>query len=209
MSERSEDRRSIRTRRMIRDALTELMEEKGFEGITVRDLTAKADINRGTFYLHYHDKYDLLEQSENEVIREIEAIVQDSKKLILEDVLLYFGQDEPFPFIIKLFEYFLENSSFIKVILGPNGNPAFQVKMKELIKKTFLNNILTKVKSEDMLVPTEYLIAYVSSAHLGVIQHWLETGMEKSPREIALILTRTTHLGPRQVAGIRNPTTKK
>ena len=54
------------------------MEEKGFEAITVSDLTKKADINRGTFYLHYKDKYDLLEQSEEEIFVELDRIAEEA-----------------------------------------------------------------------------------------------------------------------------------
>lgn len=201
MAEKSTDRRIVRTKRLIRDALTELMEEKGFEGITVRDLTQKADINRGTFYLHYRDKYDLLEQSEAEIINEIKNLTNKINPL---DALKFTGQGEPFPFIINLFEYLHENSSFMKVVLGPNGDAAFQVKMKEFIKNTFQQTIASKIKEEDMLVPLDFLISYVSSAHLGVIQHWLESGMKKSPRDMAMILSRITLLGPRQVTGLKN-----
>ncbi|WHY76867.1 TetR/AcrR family transcriptional regulator [Neobacillus sp. WH10] len=199
MSERHADRRIIRTKRMIRDALTLLMEEKGFEAITVRDLTERADINRGTFYLHYEDKYDLLEQCEEEIINGINKL---TLKINPEDALSFDGQKEPFPFIVYLFEYLHENSSFMKAVLGPNGDASFQEKLKELIKRTFYQNILSKINQEDMLVPVDFLIAYVCSAHLGVIQHWLESGMEKSPREMALILARITLLGPRQVSGL-------
>jgi len=199
MSERLADRRIIRTKRMIRDALTLLMEEKGFEAITVRDLTERADINRGTFYLHYEDKYDLLEQCEEEIINGIKKL---ALKINPKDALSFDGQKEPFPFIVYLFEYFHENSSFMKAALGPNGDAAFQEKLKELIKNTFYQNILSNLQQEDMLVPIDFLIAYISSANLGVIQHWLESGMEKSPREMALILARITLLGPRQVTGL-------
>jgi AcrR family transcriptional regulator len=199
MVEKTTDRRIIRTKRMIRDALTVLMEEKGFEGITVRDLTDRANINRGTFYLHYRDKYDLLEQSEDEIITEIEKL---TLQLNLNDAFNYNRQDEPFPFIITLFDYLLENSSFMQIILSPKGGGSFQLKLKDLIKRTFSKNILVNLRLEDMLVPAEFLLAYVSSAHIGVIQHWLKTGMEKSPREMALILSRTTLLGPGYVAGL-------
>ncbi|WP_312475630.1 TetR/AcrR family transcriptional regulator [Neobacillus sp.] len=201
MLERPTDRRIIRTKRLIRDALTELMEEKGFEAITVRDLTEKADINRGTFYLHYRDKFDLLDQCEDEIINEIQKLTH---KIDPKDALKFDGQKEPFPFIVYLFEYLQENSSFMKVALGPKGNASFQVKLKELIRRTFFQNILSKLKQEEMLVPVDFLIAYVSSAHLGVIQHWLESGMEKSPREMALILSRITLLGPRHVTGLNS-----
>lgn len=200
MSEKSTDRRIIRTKRLIRDALTELMEEKGFEGITVRDLTEKAAINRGTFYLHYHDKYDLLEQSEAEILTEIEKIALTINPT---DFMNFNSENEPFPFIVNLFEFFHENSSFMKVILGPKGDASFQGKLKDFIKQTFFQNIMSKIKRENLLVPVDYLFAYVSSAHLGVIQHWLESGMEKSPREIAMILSRITLLGPRNALGFK------
>ncbi|MEH7504184.1 TetR/AcrR family transcriptional regulator [Neobacillus drentensis] len=200
MSEKSTDRRIIRTKLLIRDALTELMEEKGFEGITVRDLTEKAAINRGTFYLHYHDKYDLLEQSEAEILTEIEKIALTINPT---DFMNFNSENEPFPFIVNLFEFFHENSSFMKVILGPKGDASFQGKLKDFIKQTFFQNIMSKIKRENLLVPVDYLFAYVSSAHLGVIQHWLESGMEKSPREIAMILSRITLLGPRNALGFK------
>ncbi len=200
MAERIHDKRVLRTKRLIRDALTALMEEKGFEGITVRDLTEKAEINRGTFYLHYRDKYDLLEQSEEEIINEISGIVHQVNP---RDAIVYTSQDEPFPVIQKLFEFLQENAGFMMVILGPKGNPAFQVKLKSLIKEKFLQNIVNILPNKEMPVPVDFFLAYISSAHLGVIQHWLESGMEKSPREMTLITARMTLLGPGHVAGLK------
>jgi len=201
LSKRAPDRRIIRTRRLLRDAMTELMEEKGLEGITVSDLTEKADISRGTFYLHFKDKYDLLEQSESDFFNYIREVVNPEKEILIglspEDL------KEPFPFLIALFTYIQEHADFLKVNLGPKGNPSFQSDLKNLMKTKLLENILTHVKKDDMLVPEDYLTAYLASAHLGVVQHWLENGMEVSPRDLALILSRTTFFGPAYVAGIR------
>ncbi|WML42248.1 TetR/AcrR family transcriptional regulator [Neobacillus sp. OS1-2] len=200
VSEGVTDKRVMRTKRVIRDALTVLMEEKGFEGVTVRNLTEKAKINRGTFYLHYRDKYDLLEQSEEEILQGIEKLIKEFDPI---EAIAFTSQSEPVPVILKLFEYFQDNSSFMKVILGPKGNAAFQVKLKELIKKMFLQKIAENLKREDILVPLEFFIAYVSSAHLGVVQQWLESNMEKTPREMTIILTSMTLLGPGFVAGMK------
>ncbi len=60
---------------MLRDTLVEVMNEKSIENITVKDLTERADLNRGTFYLHYSDLFDLLEQSENEMIQEMSELL--------------------------------------------------------------------------------------------------------------------------------------
>ena len=201
MPEKPVDRRIIRTNRLIRDTLTELMKEKGFEGITVNELTAKADINRGTFYLHYRDKQDLLEQSEDEIINEISKILSASQKISPEETLHYGSHDEPFPFIIKLFDYIKDNSSFIKTLLGPKGDPSFQVKLKEVLRKTLLKKS-HQLRKEEMMVPPDYLIAYVCSAYLGLIQHWLESGMKESPRDISLILLRINLSGPGKAAGL-------
>jgi len=54
----SEDRRIARTKAAIREALVALIEEKGFDALTVKDIATRANINRGTFYLHYKDKFD-------------------------------------------------------------------------------------------------------------------------------------------------------
>ena len=62
------DERVIKTKKLIKTALSELIQEKGFDHVSITDLTQRANINRGTFYLHYQDKYDLLEKFENEVL---------------------------------------------------------------------------------------------------------------------------------------------
>lgn len=79
---------------MIRSALAELIDEKGFNNISVTDLTQRADINRGTFYLHYVDKYDLLERIENEIIQEIE---EETKHLDSSNMMEIDTSSEPLP----------------------------------------------------------------------------------------------------------------
>lgn len=201
-----DDRRAVRTRRMIRNALSELIEEKGYNNISVTDLTARADINRGTFYLHYTDKYDLLEQVENEVIQELDEKVNSTGCLDVlspEFINNLDSADITMPFMINIFEYLKENSKFVKAILGPKGDPRFHIKLKNLIKSNlFERNPGNTFKKEAMLIPQEYFISYVLSAHLGVIQQWLNSGMDKSPEEMTLVLSKMFLLGPLKVAGI-------
>jgi AcrR family transcriptional regulator len=200
MPERNTDRRIHRTRRLIRDAFSELMEEKGFEAITVTDITKKADINRGTFYLHYQDKYDLLEQSEDEILNEIQEITISVFQTI--DLSNFPVTDKPFPFVIKVFEYFQENAMFLKAILGPKGTLSFRLKLKEVFLKNL--SFIQKHKQKSVLVPEEYFISYVAGAHIGVFQQWLEGGMKETPEEMALFLSKLTGMGPAYVARLRN-----
>lgn len=196
------DRRALRTKKLIRNALSELIDEKGFNNISITDITARADINRGTFYLHYNDKYDLLEKVENEVIQEIQ---KHTENLECINFLSLDCINEPIPFIIKLFEYFKENTSLMKAILGPKGDPLFHRKLKRFIEiNLFEKKKIQVFKKENMLIPEEYFIAYLLSAHLGVVLQWLESDMEKSPEEMALILSKMSLLGPLRVAGVTN-----
>lgn len=203
-----DDRRAARTRRLIRNALSELIEEKGYNNISITDLTARADINRGTFYLHYTDKYDLLEQVENEVIQELHEAVKSAGYVSVQS-MEYLSRLDPsemaMPFMIKIFGYLKENSKFFKAILGPKGDPKFHIKLKKLIETNlFEKNADNAFNKDTILVPMEYFISYVLSAHLGVIQQWLNSGMDKSPEEMTLILSKMFLLGPFKAWGIRN-----
>lgn len=62
MGEETVDRRVRKTKKQLRECLTRLLKEKKVQDITVRELTDMADLNRGTFYLHYRDVFDLLEK---------------------------------------------------------------------------------------------------------------------------------------------------
>ena len=201
MSKTIADRRSMRTKKLIRTALSELIEEKGFNGISVTDLTTRADINRGTFYLHYVDKYDMLEKIENEVIQEL---IDRIKNVISIDVKNIDSTDQHMPFMIKVFEYVKENSQFMKAILGPKGDPLFHVKLKQLIQiNLFEKNLIKTFRQENMMIPETYFISYVLSAHLGIIQQWVKTGTQESPDEMASILSKMFFLGPFKVAGLK------
>ncbi len=200
MIKASDDRRSLRTKKMIRIALSQLIEEKDFNDISITDITAKADINRGTFYLHYNDKYDLLQKIEDEVIQELVSNCKTMSKFSIEDVA---SINKPIPFLVKLFEYLKENAVFMKAFLGCNGDPVFARKLKEIIRTSIFSDNSVYLK-ENMLVPETYFIAYVLSAHLGVIQQWLESGMEKTPEEMALILSNMFLLGPFNSSSLTN-----
>lgn len=191
MEQKKQDRRILRTKKKLQEALTELMRTKGFDAIKIQDLTEKADINRGTFYLHYKDKFDLLEQSEDMIIQEIIAIHEERAKNKEDQIKnLKVPIQEPIPNFVKLFEYIEQNGAFIYVLLGKHGNQTFQEKLKQVLRDHMLEHLLTLHLEEKMLVPPEYFTASAVSAHVGVIQQWVESGRKESPYEMALILTR-------------------
>ena len=71
----NEDRRIRKTKQLLRQSFASLLAEKPLEDITVKELTERADINRGTFYCHYKDIYDLKDQIERELFDEFVAVI--------------------------------------------------------------------------------------------------------------------------------------
>ncbi|MBB5172388.1 TetR/AcrR family transcriptional regulator [Texcoconibacillus texcoconensis] len=195
----TEDRRVLRTKKRIRDTFAELIEEKGLDRVTVKDLTEQADINRGTFYLHFHDKYDLLEQSEAEILNGIKQI---AKELDDVDMNNWKKENGPHPAAEKYFTYLKEHALFVRAVLGPKGDPGFQRKMKTLIADGIKKKFAGKERKSQPF-PADYLIAYLVSAHLGVVQHWIENGLQESPEEMAKIISSMNYDGPLVASGLK------
>lgn len=200
------DRRAIRSRKMIKKAFYELLEKKNFHDISITDIAENADINRGTFYLHYVDKYDLLNKVENELL---ESLMEYARETSFDGVFELDAKsnilsiNKPVPFIKKLFEFLKMNHVLVKGVLGPNGDPRFQNKVKAFIRERLIENrFILDINVNNMLVPVEYFVSYVMAAHMGVVLQWIEGGMKKSPDEMALILTKMFILGPFKVAGL-------
>jgi len=196
------DRRISRTKLAIRDALVALIQEKGFNALTVSDLTSRANLNRGTFYLHYKDKFDLLDQTEADIIRDVENIVLQANSLNFAD---FNSTDNPLPIVVAIFEYMQENAALMHAVLGLEGDFAFLTRMRQTVEKNLKLGFLAGLKAQNFLVPSEYLITYLLSAHFGVIQLWLQNGCQESPQEMAVILSKLSLQGVIRMTGFVMP----
>jgi len=74
-----EYKNALRSKRLIRQAFAELMEEKSIDKITVTDIIKRADINRGTFYAHYENARAVIVQIENEIIDKMNELLHEFK----------------------------------------------------------------------------------------------------------------------------------
>jgi hypothetical protein len=173
-----------KTKELLRDTLVDLIEEKGFDAISVRDITLNAGLNRGTFYLHYKDKYDLMDKNQTEVLNGLQEKLKDLKPNEFDE---YYSKDMVYPPVIQLFTYLMENKRFIKVLISSKGDPAFPKKMKEYIKGSFYEK-LNIIKNQYIIdIPHEYTTAFISSAFFGLFEQWIEMDKPNSPEEMAVI----------------------
>jgi AcrR family transcriptional regulator len=204
MRKNQTDLRVVRTRKMIKEAFVELMEEKGFDAVTVKDITTRAGINRGTFYAHYQDKFDLMDKYQEEILTEIAEIAKRNLPNTLSEINASSPTLKPVSTVVSILEYNDQNHRFMKTLLGPKGDLTFQNRLKKFMWNALIkNNPNSVLKEENLLVPGHYLVSYIASAHIGVVQQWLNSGRKESPEEMARILSTITVNGPFFAAGLK------
>lgn len=170
------DRRIRKTKALLRSGLTDLMKQKPVNKITVKELADYVDINRGTFYLHHKDIFDLLSSIESELMQELKDVFD---KYNFEK-----QQIEPLLFLTDIFHFLDHNAEIVTVLLSSNGDILFIDQMKEFVKEKCLNNWMHTYSVSDP-IRYEYFYAFIINGIIGLFQAWLERNRKESPEEIA------------------------
>lgn len=186
--------RKTETKKIIKEAFTKLLKEKGFNNITVSDITNEAKINRGTFYLHYTDKFDLLEKLENDSIEDLKEL------LFNKDTHDASNPKELFPYgvILDALNYAKDNFDFVSAISSENGDPTFNDKFKtEMIKLLKLRMKNTyKIKPSDFNISNDYIYEILTAVPIVIILMWIKKGCIESPKKIANLIMATRNYSP-------------
>jgi AcrR family transcriptional regulator len=181
--QKSEDLRVKRTRKMLRDALVELIDEKGFESITVTDLAERAMINRATFYRHYRDKEDLFERCIDETVEELarvaESVIYELRdRATLADALYYI--------LLADFKYLAENADFGRVMLGRDVPAAVSARIRDYLMKLGKHHAeLFDLPIDQGRMPYDVSLSFSAAGYIGAMSWWLENEMPYSPEEMA------------------------
>lgn len=181
-----DSQRVTETKERIRNAFFDLYATKKIERISIKEITDRARLNRGTFYVYYKDIYDLLEKTEDEMIEEIVLKIRDILTMILRD-----GNIDSF---LPPLEFYQRYSKFLRVLLGANGDPNFIYKIKTIMKKT-LRELIQK-ENISQVENLEYVIEYISSAQIGILSFWLQNDMELPVAELGNMIKQITLHGP-------------
>jgi AcrR family transcriptional regulator len=178
MSQQGKNVRLRRTQKLLRDALVELIDERGFDAITIGELTERAMVSRAAFYRNYQDKYDLVEQIFEEAMSALLAAVGD------------LGREHPAEIWVTFFEHIAEYERLYRALLGRKGSPWFVWKMRAalagLVKER--GQLPHGQSPSDRPVHTfsdTFVPDLVSALFVEAITWWLEQGRPYTPREIA------------------------
>jgi len=200
MSKKGErlDPRVIRTRKLLREALIELIPEKGYDEITIKEITDRATLNRATFYLHYRDKEDLLdrgfEEIWDELTRENPFPEAPGGKLSL---------DATRKTILTDFEHLARHAEFYRVMIGRHGVAHFIYRMQEYVYKATEKRLQALGSSRRQAdLPLEVVLQFVASAYVGLMHWWLDNDMPSSPSEMAELIARIYNVSPFEAMGL-------
>ncbi|WP_147535186.1 TetR/AcrR family transcriptional regulator [Bacillus marasmi] len=198
--EKKTDLRVLRTKKLIKEAFLSLIDKKGFESITIQDIADLAFINRATFYLHYQDKYDLLDQICDSYILELISTIKNPFHLIDDGIDIKQIQIT----LLNVFENIEKNIDFYKIMMGPNGNADFANKVESFLFEKFTANFITVVGDLNKLeISADFLLKYLCSAYIGVIRWWVLKDNRHSTQYMAEHLTQIVTKGPLSMIGPR------
>ena len=181
MTQENLDGRVRKTRKVLNECLIRLLKEKRVQDITVRELTDMADLNRGTFYLHYKDVFDLLEKTEAELMDEFNSLVMsyDAKDLKQHPALVF---DDIFALVY-------DNADLVEILMGENGDLSFVNRLKQLVREKCLRDWMEVFRSGDPQVFEAYF-SFIVSGCVGLVQYWIQNGRKESPRQMASLTER-------------------
>ena len=157
-----EDKRIVRSKRLIQEALAELLEEKSFDSITVTDIVRRADINRGTFYAYYKDVKNLRDQLEAELMGKLQKIIGENQK--------YLDNGNFRPLVSQILNYAEENRSLIQMLSKASGIQQLQAMLLRLIQTYHTNNVRWPHPQWE-----RYIQQYVACGLMGTIELWLNS----------------------------------
>lgn len=174
----NKDRRIRKTKDVLKKSLIILMQEKSINSITVKELCEKADINRGTFYLHYKDVFHMLSEIEKELFEEFQDMILSYE--ISPDKI------ETKPILKDIFTFIAKNSDFCIVILCERGDMAFMKKIVSVIYEKGYSDWSNILKKNDKDLFDKYY-SFILYGAIGLIDYWLKNGLRESPEYMAML----------------------
>ena len=194
------NRRSIKTKREILQAVHALMYEKSFEDITVVDIVTRADISRGTFYLHYEDKHIMLGLMEEQLIEVISGKL-DSILIDTNDLVEMITVRKTV--MLEVLKELKAEQRTLEVLMRTQAKERIQSRIQEIIEQIFIFTYdhIPHTKNPNLSFP---LISKIgASIFITMLDHWLEEKMVSTPEQILTTCLSFIIRGPMQTIGIR------
>lgn len=175
------DARVRYTRKAIEDAFMGLLEKKTVSKITVTEICRIVQINRATFYKHYLDVPDLLDQIEQQLLSDLKEVIGE----IAESGKLTKGTLQNA--MVRMLEYVKKGADKYMILAGDGADPTLPMKTFDMMSRQFYPFMVQKVSCKDKN-RSEMLYHYVTLGCGGAMTIWIRGGMQESCEEMAEFL---------------------
>lgn len=181
MNQNQTDRRVRRTRASLQRAMLELLQEKDARSITVQELTQRADVNRGTFYAHYRDVFDLLDQMEAELFQRLGDLLSAYPPEGLQQGLT--------PLLTDVFRFVRDDPVLRRSFLDPHTQDSFFRRLNQLIYQK------CREDWRGLFLPVDEsmwdcCLDFLVSGAVGLARGWMGRGFREEPEQMARLANR-------------------
>lgn len=183
MTPSADNLRIKRTKILLREALIALVEEQGFDSLTVGELTKRAMVSRAAFYRNYQDKYELVEQ------------VFEEAMTMLFEAIGELGQEHPTDAWVRFFEHIAHHDQLYRALLGKKGSPWFVRRMRARLAALITqrgtlggpHGLFMSAHAPHSAHPFSdtFVPNLVATMFVEAITWWLEQGQPYTPKELA------------------------
>ena len=193
------DRRKRKTRKAIFDACVALMKEKEFQNITVNEIVERADINRGTFYLHFVDKYDMMNSFENEMIEKIEDVILNNMPKEQFEVLFIQSRYDTVVEILKCYE---ENKELLQLLMRSSHSASFQAKLRDKLKFVITEKVFPNFENLELQIPTDLFVILFTSISLSLAEYAQQSETPIDAQQLGEFFINVMLHGPAKMLGL-------
>lgn len=168
------DNRREQTKRNIESALARLLLKEDFNKITTQQIAQEAGISRGSFYNHFHDKYDLVDQYQKRIFSYLDALFNTEDRLdTVTLTALTLMQGEP----------------LAAALLSPAGTYELQIYLIGKFKQVLTHELPNLSFGKSLTgIEVDYALNYLAYAYLGFVQTWIANGQKESPEKLTQLL---------------------
>ncbi|MEG0254477.1 MAG: TetR/AcrR family transcriptional regulator [Vagococcus sp.] len=196
---KKQDLRVIRTRKMIVDAFLSLVNQKGYEAVTIQDIADTAMINRATFYAHFKDKPDLYDFVMEYAVENL-SVILDANKLNKSQFIHIKSIEKTLTTIFVLIK---EKQNFFMMLTEGSSSELFRRKISDVLS-TMYEETFSKLKitENEIEVPISFIIEYMTSIFIGTVHWWVTTDSDFEPEHMARLVIKLVGNGHLTVLGI-------
>lgn len=159
------------TKRMLKDALMELLQQRDLVNISVTAICEVADVHRSTFYKYYKDPAELLRDMEQDYLEHIPMPSRDLESWDQEGLLEK---------TTAFFDYVKQHEEAFRVLLGESTSSGFAARLIDLLCSKYV-----EPDNGDGNLDSYYLHLYIANGTVGLLREWVNSGFPISSREIA------------------------